>query len=67
MVVRRIVVGYIVPTMCSDLECGDKVGLSCDMLGYGQRRLQSSPRRIFCFPSDPVCSMLKAIAIMGSG
>ena len=29
-------------------------------------RLQSSPRRILDWPSDPVCSMLKARAIIGS-
>ena len=30
-------------------------------------RRQSSPRRIFGFPSDPVWCMLKATAIIGSG
>ncbi len=30
-------------------------------------RRQSSPRRILALPSDPVCSMLKARAMMGSG
>ena len=39
------------------VECG---ALLCS------KRLQSSPRRILDWPSDPVCSTLKARAIIGS-
>ena len=45
---------------CSGLGCGGMVGLSCGMLGCVQLR-------ILALPSDPVCSMLKANAMMGSG